>query len=292
MQQWKNFADWSSGAILEWARPAGHAVSPMANYPLASGYAAWSIAFGYLLFVFVFSSIMKSRGKKIDGLYGFKFVYNVAQVMLCSWMCIEAGVQAWKHGYSLLPCEPFNSTEPVMGFVLYVFYLSKILDFLDTVFIISECRWGQLSFLHVYHHFTIFLFYWLNLNVGYDGDVFLTIVLNGLIHTVMYTYYFVSLHLEKGQGIWWKPLLTISQMIQFVCMNVQAGFLIFTGCTTFPINIVKAYLLYILSLLVLFMHFYIQDNYVNKKSKNGAKKVEDEKPSRSTRSSSKGAKGH
>jgi elongation of very long chain fatty acids protein 4 len=31
------------------------------------------------------------------------------------------------------------------------------LDFLDTVFIILEKRFNQLSFLHVYHHTSIFL---------------------------------------------------------------------------------------------------------------------------------------
>lgn len=36
--------------------------------------------------------------------------------------------------------------------------------------------------------------YWLNLNAGYDGDIFLTVILNGAIHTVMYTYYFLSMH--------------------------------------------------------------------------------------------------
>jgi hypothetical protein len=30
---------------------------------------------------------------------------------------------------------------------------------------------GQLSFLHVYHHLTIFMFYWINCNIGYDGDM-------------------------------------------------------------------------------------------------------------------------
>ena len=30
--------------------------------------------------------------------------------------------------------------------------------------------------------------------VNFDGDIYLTIFLNGLIHTVMYTYYFVSMH--------------------------------------------------------------------------------------------------
>ena len=43
-----------------------------------------------------------------------------------------------------------------MGNVLYMFYLSKILDFCDTIFIILGKKWKQLSFLHVYHHLTIF----------------------------------------------------------------------------------------------------------------------------------------
>ena len=93
----------------------------------------------------------------IPGLYPFKFMYNIVQVMLCSYMCIEAGVQAYKSGYTLMPCNNFDHSNPPIGFVLYIFYLSKILDFLDTVFIILEKRWKQLSFLHVYHHTSIFL---------------------------------------------------------------------------------------------------------------------------------------
>lgn len=93
----------------------------------------------------------------IGGLYPLKFVYNIIQIMLCSYMCIEAGIRAYFAGYSIIPCNPFNQEQPVMGFILYVFYLSKILDFLDTVFIILEKRWSQLSFLHVYHHFSVFL---------------------------------------------------------------------------------------------------------------------------------------
>ena len=43
-----------------------------------------------------------------------------------------------------------------MGNVMYMFFLSKILDFFDTFFIILGKKWKQLSFLHVYHHLTIF----------------------------------------------------------------------------------------------------------------------------------------
>jgi len=37
---------------------------------------------------------------------------------------------------------------------------------------------------------------------GHAGDIYLTIVLNGFIHSVMYTYYFVSMHTDK---IWCVP---------------------------------------------------------------------------------------
>lgn len=93
----------------------------------------------------------------VKGLYPLKFLYNIVQVMLCSYMCIEALVQAWRADYHILPCNPFDQKNPPIMFILYVFYISKILDFADTVFIILEKRWKQLSFLHVYHHTSIFL---------------------------------------------------------------------------------------------------------------------------------------
>mmetsp|Transcript_2510 Transcript_2510/g.3903 ORF Transcript_2510/g.3903 Transcript_2510/m.3903 type:complete len:189 (+) Transcript_2510:309-875(+) len=157
-----------------------------------------------------------------------------------------------------------------LGLFCTFFYLSKILDFMDTFFIIAEKRWKQLSFLHVYHHTSIFLFYWLNLNVGYDGDVYLTIVLNGFIHTVMYTYYFVSLH---AKDIWWKSALTLCQMIQFVLMNAQAIYIIATDCHNYPRNITNAYLYYIVSLLFLFAHFFVMSYMVGGREKSGKKKA-------------------
>lgn len=207
----------------------------------------------------------------VPGLYPFKFMYNMVQVMLCSYMCIEAGVKAYQNNYTLTPCEPFNHENPPIGFILYVFYISKILDFFDTIFIILEKRWSQLSFLHVYHHFSIFLIYWLNMNVGYDGDVYLTIVLNGLIHTIMYTYYFVSLHTKE---IPWKSALTLSQMVQFVVMNSQALYLIYTDCRSYPINVVYFYFYYILSLLFLFAQFFLVSYVFKSGKKKGSKSKE------------------
>jgi elongation of very long chain fatty acids protein 4 len=109
----------------------------------------------------------------------------------------------------------------------------------------------------------------MNLNVFYDGDVYLTVVLNGLIHTIMYTYYFVSLH---SKDIWWKSVLTLCQIIQFVVMNSQAFYLIWIGCQHAPIFILKFYLFYILTLLVLFTQFFIA-SYSTKGGKKSKKRV-------------------
>ena len=105
---------------------------------------AITIAICYLLFVLVGRVVMGSL-PAVQGLYPLKFLYNILQVMLCSYMCIESLVQAWRSGYHVLPCNTFDQTNPPILFILYVFYISKVLDFADTVFIILEKRWKQLS---------------------------------------------------------------------------------------------------------------------------------------------------
>jgi elongation of very long chain fatty acids protein 4 len=85
----------------------------------------------------------------------------------------------------------------------------------------------------------------------------------------MYTYYFVTLHTKD---VWWKQALTASQMIQFILMNAQALYILFSGCTLFPRKITAAYLYYILSLLFLFANFFIMSYIVKKPKKKGGKK--------------------
>ncbi|GMI35810.1 hypothetical protein TrCOL_g10780 [Triparma columacea] len=243
---------WSEGFLLSEFRHAG------------------LVATAYVSFV-VFGSIIWKLPfvPKIDP-YPLKFFYNMSQMMLCAYMTVEAGLVAYRNNYTIVPGNDFSTTSPAAGAVLYIFYLSKVWDFWDTIFIIVGKKWKQLSFLHVYHHTTIFLFYWLNGRVNYDGDIYLTIVLNGLIHTIMYTYYFVSMHTKipskyakDGKSgtsvpIWWKPILTMQQMVQFVCMMSQASYILYYDIQTPPKIITQVYLVYIFTLLVLFAQFFVQ----------------------------------
>lgn len=197
-------------------------------------------------------------------------LYNAVQVALCGWMCYEALAQAVARGFTVEPCNPFVETELGIARVLWVFYLSKILDFLDTVFIVARGQWGQFTFLHTYHHISIYLIYWLNANAGFDGDIFFTVVANSFVHAVMYGYYLLRI---LGVPFPFKNLVTQLQMVQFVAMNSQAVYILYNGCP-FPNNITWFYLFYILSLLVLFANFYVHSYILGKgKGKKGGTKV-------------------
>lgn len=241
------------------------------DWPLASLDAALTIDAAYLLFVLVGSIVMYFLPAVPERvLYPLKFVYNLTQMFLCGYMSIESLMLKNRNNYTLFPVEkhnPFNAVAPPLANLLWLFYISKALDFVDTFTIVLQKRWNQLSFLHVYHHSSIFLFYWLLLRRGYDGDIFLTITLNGAIHAIMYTYYFVSMHTKD---IWWKKYLTQMQMVQFCTMIAQGGLLLRSGDSAFPPRMTQAYIVYIFSMLVLFMQFYLS-SYAGKKKR-------DEKP--------------
>lgn len=270
--EWCNKAE---ADILNWAsHPLPYKAGATEAWPLSSFGTAFGIMIAYLLFVFLGSAILGGStveaGKKADEMYAMRFVYNLVQVFACSYMFIEAGTLAVRHGYTLTPDNPHEQTNPPIGNLLWVFYISKVLDFMDTIFIVFRRSWKQLSFLHVYHHSTIFMFYWLNLRVGYDGDIYFTILANGFVHAVMYTYYFVSMH---TRDIWWKRHLTKVQLIQFCFMVCQATYKLVVPSVQplekqFPWRVTATYLVYITSLFVLFMQFYMASY---KKPKGGKK---------------------
>jgi elongation of very long chain fatty acids protein 4 len=188
-------------------------------------------------------------------------VYNLAQVALCGYMIWGTVTEYQKKNYSFI-CNPFNSAETGMAGMLWVFYVSKILDFFDTIFMVVRGKWVQFSFLHVYHHTSIFMIYWLNINVGYDGDIYYTVILNAFIHFMMYLYYFLrTFNVAVPTAM--KKFVTNSQLIQFVTMMGQAVYILGIGCP-FPNRITGMYLGYIMTLFYLFSDFK-KKTYVDKK---------------------------
>lgn len=68
-------------------------------------------------------------------------------------------------------------------YFIFVHYLSKFLDLLDTVFICLKKKERQLIFLHVYHHATIGQIWGLLLYIGWgSGTALFGANINSFVH--------------------------------------------------------------------------------------------------------------
>ena len=141
-------------------------------------------------------------------------------------MCIGCIVEAYKSGYKLWG-NKFNVNEKQLAFYIYLFYVSKIYEFVDTFIMLLKRNLRQVSFLHVYHHSTISFIWWMIARRAPGGDAYFSAALNSWVHVCMYTYYLLSALIGKNNDkrvkyLWWGRHLTQMQMLQFLCNLLQA----------------------------------------------------------------------
>mmetsp|Transcript_7560 Transcript_7560/g.22938 ORF Transcript_7560/g.22938 Transcript_7560/m.22938 type:complete len:211 (+) Transcript_7560:89-721(+) len=121
-------------------------------------------------------------------------VYNVFMVVLSAYMGTMSLYQAYQAGYKQAFCVPYAGGKlgADMARLTWIFTFSKIIEFLDTVFMILEGRMRQVSFLHVYHHVTIFTYWFAITWMGPGSDAYFSLAINSYIHVIMYFYYFIA----------------------------------------------------------------------------------------------------
>lgn len=136
----------------------------------------------------------------------------------------------------------------------FLFYLSKYVELLDTHLLLVKQK--KPSYLHLYHHaLTIYCAYWLQLS--HTSVSFLFVSLNASVHTIMYSYYALTLLSIRFPL---KHLITTLQMLQFVVGIVLAlpMFLLQNAqCALLTQKLaLSAIILHVLYLLYLFANFY------------------------------------
>lgn len=161
-------------------------------------------------------------------------------------------------------------------FYAYVFYLSKLLEFSDTLLILlGPTRRRRLSFLHVYHHATVVVMSYLWLD--HSQSLFpVALVTNAVVHVVMYGYYFLC---SVGCRPAWKRAVTDLQIVQFVFSFAVSVVLLWMqfvdtegeGCSGMGAWCFNA--LFNASLLGLFINFHLQNYRSAKASKQGKLKA-------------------
>jgi len=187
------------------------------------------------------------------------FLYNLSCAGLNFYIGAEIFLTSRQLSYSWL-CQPVDySDDPRavrIAAALWWYYASKLFELLDSLFIILRKREKQLSFLHVYHHATMFPLWWIGAKYVAGGSSFLGAFFNCCVHVIMYSYYALSTLGESVRPyLWWKKYLTVLQMVQFVAALVMGLNAIRIGCD-FPMWMQYSCIAYMVSFLVLFSDFY------------------------------------
>lgn len=147
----------------------------------------------------------------------------------------------------------------------YIFTLTKFIELIDTLFLILKNPKRDVAFLHWFHHATVLLFTWYAAYSTYSAG-FCFILMNSLIHTFMYYYYFLK---ELGYNPSWALPLTlgqISQMFFGILFNGVWFYQWYHGedCTgENPREIFVACLLMYGAYLYLFVRFFVR-RYITK----------------------------
>ncbi|KAK4019678.1 hypothetical protein OUZ56_001691 [Daphnia magna] len=194
------------------------------------------ICLAYLFVVKILGpKLMKNR--PAFELRGALMVYNAFQIVFNGWMFYHICRLTWFNGYSFI-CQPvdYSDNEDALELIKmgYCFYISKFIDFLDTLFFIMRRKDNQITFLHVFHHASIPLTVWIVFRFIPGGQATFLPTFNSLVHFIMYFYYLMAAMGPRVQKyLWWKKYLTVFQMVQFFLVGLHGLQLLFIECN-FP----------------------------------------------------------
>ncbi|KAI5696070.1 hypothetical protein M8J75_007632 [Diaphorina citri] len=136
-----------------------------------------SIVVLYLIFVKIVGPRMMENRKP----------YNIKNIIL-----VYNLVQTVYNAYILSYPRETNPLWMTFCEASYLYFISKIVDLLDTIFFVLRKKNSQISFLHVYHHVMMVFATWAFLRYFKGEQGIFVGALNSLVHVVMYSYYFLA----------------------------------------------------------------------------------------------------
>ncbi|XP_046492413.1 very long chain fatty acid elongase AAEL008004 [Neodiprion pinetum] len=194
--------------------------------------------------------------------------YNIFQIIYNTWIIYKLITAGWLT-HLTVGCEPIDySLDPMavqQAEVTWWTMILKIIDLSETAVFVLRKKDRQISFLHLYHHVTTVLIIWISVKYFAGGMCTFPIMVNSMVHVIMYTYYMLTARGPRLRKImsFIKPYITIIQMIQFCVLLVHASQALSSSCDVST----TAAMVYIINLFInlfLFIHFY-RKNYTSQK---------------------------
>ena len=150
------------------------------NMPLAG-------AVVYLTVILALHRLLRWREQPLGIPRSVLVMYNLVQVAINAYVAyaIAHAVGGWVFGLGV-------RDTPAVRHGVYLHYLCKYLDMLDTVIIVLRKKREQLSFLHLYHHSSIVVVWgWVVHTWPADASAVYCYGawINACVHVVMYFYY-------------------------------------------------------------------------------------------------------
>eukprot|EP00035_Acanthoeca_spectabilis_P001250 m.78738 g.78738 ORF g.78738 m.78738 type:complete len:285 (+) comp10740_c0_seq2:53-907(+) len=207
--------DWSQLDIrnahsFKWQR----SVTPLSDikFVIATWVIYWTVVWGL-------GNVMSTR----DALT-LKSVAALHNAILTLWSAIMAVMLAFAiyeqyttHGVRALFCADGDAqVHPKMHYWLYIFYVSKFYELLDTVILRLKKR--DLILLHWFHHTVVIAMTWSWVHFRMNFAC-LGMLANTIVHVFMYSYYFCSV---LKINVWFKKYITTMQLVQFALSFVAS----------------------------------------------------------------------
>ena len=180
--------------------------------PLTSQRSFYSIHVVYISMLLYLQKYMADR-KSPAWLGAVSFVHNCFMSLLSLAMLVGLLYGAFLSdrfsSWDGLTCKHPHKAQGLVPFTMYVFYLSKGLEFIDTFLLILGRK--KLIWLHKIHHLTTMGLVYHAMNSNLISD-FICGGTNCLVHVIMYAYFAKPMRFLQ-------PLITSSQIAQFlVCL--------------------------------------------------------------------------
>lgn len=190
-------------------------------------------------------------------------IHNINLILLNLYVFLITCYSVYDKKMLIYGNDPNDNTNIILHNTMYLFWISKYYDYIDTIIIILNKNFYQLSYLHVFHHSTIssILFFSFKL-IPYCADMWFPMMFNSFIHILLYYYYLLSI-VNNKQKIWWAKYLTRLQLIQFVCIIIQQYLSIISN-KIYPYYIREFHILYGIYMIYLFGKFYVKKYNIKK----------------------------
>lgn len=207
-----------------WTRNGDERTSKL---PLMSA-GPWKLIYATLVYLYLIKWLLPRTMRKFRALELNWCIrgYNLLMV-LSNLYAFYHGARILSWGLKCFGCEVIDHKDyspQAMELLHYgwLFFLSRIVEWLDTIFFVLRKKERQVTKLHVFHHSFVptLCWFYLKFHPGYSVAFFPFV--NTFVHTIMYTYYLLATFGPKVQAyLWWKKYLTSLQIAQFVLILVQ-----------------------------------------------------------------------